>query len=246
MKYFGCQFQIEAKEQVINSLKLNDLVFLQGTALCGKSTLVSLLFSGIDSSRKIWPIVIHSSWIHLCGSFWKALSDALGLPDRVASESSGALTNILREVNDSGMTIVLVIDDIDTFIKGAESKFPDLCQFILFLKREIRSIKVLATLANFHRVETLAKDLCFSAHHVVEMQCWPNDRHFGLFVAYIAGAHGIKKYQVLHEHFLNALYCCTRGATGSVVQVIKVMAVSGVLADGQVATPRNISHLWRY
>jgi hypothetical protein len=24
------------------------------------------------------------------------------------------------------------------------------------------------------------------------------------------------------------------------------MAVSGVLADGQVATPKNISHLWRY
>lgn len=71
-----CQLQMQAKKQVISALHPNDLVFLQGKPLCGKSTLLSFLFSRIDSARKIWPIVIRSSHAHLCGSLKQSLVSA--------------------------------------------------------------------------------------------------------------------------------------------------------------------------
>ncbi|UUC21440.1 ATP-binding protein [Pseudomonas asiatica] len=246
MKILKCQLQMQAKKQVISALHLNDLVFLQGKPLCGKSTLLSFLFSRIDSARKIWPIVIRSSHAHLCGSLKQSLVSALGLPHWIANDSPGALLNLLREINSSGLSVVLVIDDIDTFVSGPRSKHPELCEFILFLRNEIKFLKVVVTLTNFNSVATLARDFRFSRNCVLELRCWSSGSEFQQFVVYVARACNIERRQVIGEDFLTFLHCSTCGATGSVIQTMKVLAMSGVLTKGQVATPRHISHLWRF
>lgn len=237
---------MQAKKQVISALHLNDLVFLQGKPLCGKSALLSFLFSQMDTARKIWPIVIRSSHTHLCGSLQQSLVSALGLPDCIVNDSPGALLRVLREINSSGLSVVLVIDDIDTFVSGSRSKHPELCEFILFLRREIKCLKVVVTLTNFNRVATLDRDLQFSRHCVLELRNWSVGSEFQQFVVYVAKAYNIERHQVIGEDFLTSLHYSTCGATGSVIQTIKVLAMSGVLAKGQVATPGHISHLWRF
>ncbi len=246
MKILHCQLQMQAKKQVFSALHLNDLVFLQGKPLSGKSTVLSFLFSRIDSARKIWPIVIRSSHTHLCGSLRQSLVSALGLPDWIVKDSSRTLLSLLREINSSGISVVLVIDDADTFVSGPRSKYPELCEFILFLRREINYLKFVVTVTNFNSVGAMARDFQFSRHCVLELQCWPIGSEFRQFVVYVARAYNIERQQVIEEDFLASLHYSACGATGSVIQTIKVLAMSGVLAKGQVATPRHISHLWRF
>ncbi|WP_323600911.1 AAA family ATPase [Pseudomonas putida] len=246
MKIFHCQLQAYAKRQVISSLEANDLVFLLGKPLTGKSTLLSLLFARIDFTRKIWPIIIRSSHSHLSGSLRQSLVSALGLPSWVVDNSNSALLSVLREVNSRDLTVVLVIDDIDSFVKGGFSRYPELCEFIQFLRKEIKGLKVVVTMTNYNRIDTLAEDFKSGRHSLITLNSWQASEDLASFVIYVAKAYSIKKHQVVGEDFLSALHLSTRGATGAIIQTVKILAMSGVLANGKVATSENISQLWMF
>lgn len=246
MKVFECRLQAQAKKQVISALQVHDLVFLLGNPLCGKSTLLSLLFSRIDRARELWPILIRSCHAHMSGSLRQSLVQALGLPDSVLDEFNSSLVNLLREISRSGLSVVLVVDDIDSFVKGVESKYLELNNLITLLRKEVVGLKIIATSASIDRVEALVKSLQLGSHAMVRLECWPTITELFPFLAYVARSYGIEGYQLVNEDFLKAFYLSTRGATGSVIQTVKVMAMSGVLADGKVATSENIKRLWMY
>lgn len=91
--------------------------------------------------------------------------------------------------------MVLVIDDIDTFVSGPRSKHPELCEFILFLRNEIKFLKVVVALTNFNSVATLARDFRFSRNCVLELRCWSSGSEFQQFVVYVARACNIERRQ---------------------------------------------------
>ncbi|WP_461531638.1 hypothetical protein [Pseudomonas sp. 210_17 TE3656] len=190
--------------------------------------------------------MIRSPHLHLCGSLRHSFASALGLPSWVASDSSSGLLSVLRELDDEGVSVLLVIDDIDAFLLGSASKYAESCDFICYISKTIKSLKVFGTFSRLERIDTLANDLAFSRYRILKLSSWSVASGFVDFVGYVAITFGIKKHQVSKEDFLRDLFQLTSGATGSVIQTIKILGISGVLADGKIATPEDLASLWTY
>ncbi|MEN1833740.1 hypothetical protein AAIM60_12690 [Pseudomonas lijiangensis] len=240
MNIIRCDPQRNAKTIILDSIEKHGIVLLQGAPLSGKTTVIEQLTYSLNS-RSSSASMIRSCNIDLYSSLNHAVVQAFGLPHWVASAADQVFFSALRELV-AKKPMVLLIDDIDVFFGGV--RYSEACSYISSLYRYIGAIKIIGSFYNSTNVTRLVTNLFPEKPLITELASMQLNDDFRKFVCDVAHRHGLRKYQVKDEAFVGRLYQKTAGASGSVIQSIALMARTGLLVNGRVASVDLLANFW--
>lgn len=240
MNIVRCDPQRNARTTILDSFEKHGIVLLQGAPLSGKTTVIEQLTYSLNS-RFSSATMIRSCNIDLYSSLNHAVVQAFGLPYWVASAADHVFFSALRELV-TKKPMVLLIDDIDVFFGGV--RYSEACSYISSLYKHMGAIKIIGSFYKFANVNRLVGDLFPDKPLITELASMQLNGDFRKFVFDVAHRHGLRKYQVEDEAFVVRLYQQTAGASGSVIQSIALLARSGLLVNGRIASVDLLRNFW--
>lgn len=232
--------------EALIALQENDMVLLRGAPISGKSTVIKMLYASIQSSTDYWPIIIHSSHIGAYKTLKHVLVHSLGLPLWVSTAHDHVVGSVLREIDREAIGVVVILDDIDVFFFGLAAQYSEALKFLKYLSSNFTCIKFVGSFYEFSRLSEVVKGLSIDKLQLLDLKCRPSEGEFFKFLKYAVCKQGLKPVQFSDEGFQRALLKYTQGSTGLLIQTLKILAISGVLADEKVLTSQILTNLWRY